>query len=95
MACGGYKEGFQESRAGGVVFCFRGWVAPSPPGVWQVPPTSFLLVGAGKLDEGIRLYERALALKPRHPDALYNLGVAFTEKGKYDKAIFMWVAAVA
>ncbi len=45
--------------------------------------------GAGKLDEGIRLYERALALKPRHPDALYNLGVAFTEKGEYDKAIFM------
>lgn len=44
---------------------------------------------AGQLQEGIRLYERALALRPRHPDALYNLGVAYTEAGQIDKALFM------
>ena len=35
----------------------------------------------GRLDDGIALYERALSYAPRHADALYNLGVAYGEKG--------------
>lgn len=35
----------------------------------------------GRLDEGISLYERALSYVPRHADTLYNLGVAYGEKG--------------
>jgi tetratricopeptide (TPR) repeat protein len=35
----------------------------------------------GRLGEGIALYERALSYAPRHADALYNLGVAYGEKG--------------
>lgn len=31
---------------------------------------------AGRLAEGVAAYERALAVCPRHPDALYNMGVA-------------------
>ena len=48
---------------------------------------------AGRLAEGVAAYERALALQPRHAEALYNLGVAYTEQGQLDKALFMWVLA--
>lgn len=44
---------------------------------------------AGRLAEGVTSYERALALQPRHAEALYNLGVAYTEQGQLDKALFM------
>lgn len=50
---------------------------------------------AGRLAEGISLYERALSLCPRHPDALYNMGVAHGEMGQLDKAIFFYEMAVA
>jgi dynein heavy chain len=43
----------------------------------------------GRLAEGVASYERALALQPRHAEALYNLGVAYTEQGQLDKALFM------
>lgn len=41
------------------------------------------------MSEGIAAYERALALVPRQAEALYNLGVAYTEAGQIDKALFM------
>lgn len=47
---------------------------------------------------GIALYERALALAPRHADALYNLGVALAEAGpcqSLDRALFCYHTAVA
>lgn len=52
---------------------------------------------AGKTAEGVAAYERALALHPRHAEALYNLGVAYTEQGQVDRALFMcapWRAVV-
>ena len=42
---------------------------------------------AGRAAEGVAAYERALAMRPRQPEALYNLGVA--EAGQVDRAIFM------
>ena len=39
--------------------------------------------------DGIAAYERALALRPRLAEALYNLGVAWAEQGQRDRAIFM------
>ena len=44
---------------------------------------------AGDLEGGVRAYERALALRPRHAEALYNLGVALTEQGQTERAMFM------
>ena len=40
------------------------------------------------------LYERALALAPRYPDALYNLGVACSEAGQPERALHLYELAV-
>jgi len=42
------------------------------------------------LRAGIACYERALALMPRHADALYNLGVACAEDGQTERALFCY-----
>lgn len=49
----------------------------------------------GRVAEGVAAYERALALQPRHAEALYNLGVACSELGQLDRALFMCAAAAA
>jgi tetratricopeptide (TPR) repeat protein len=36
------------------------------------------------------MYERALALAPRHSDALYNLGVACSEAAQIERAMFCY-----
>lgn len=58
---------------------------PQPPTPTPHPTPTF----AGKVAEGVAAYERALALAPRHAEALYNLGVAYTEQGLIDRALFM------
>ena len=60
-----------------------GMPAAQPAAHSHAPPA------AGKVAEGIAAYERALALVPRHAEALYNLGVACTEAGQIDRALFM------
>jgi tetratricopeptide (TPR) repeat protein len=53
---------------------------------------------AGDAHAGIALYERALALAPRHADALYNLGVALAEPGpcqNLDRALFAYHTCAA
>ena len=47
------------------------------------------LKAAGDVAAGVAAYERALALCPRHTEALYNLAVALTEQGHTHRAIFM------
>lgn len=45
---------------------------------------------------GIVLYERALAVAPRHADAAYNLAVALAEPGPAhapDRALFLYHTA--
>ena len=51
------------------------------------------LPATGDPEDGIRLYERALAFNPRYPDALYNLGVACGEAGLSDRAVFAYEMA--
>jgi len=41
---------------------------------------------AGRIDDAILLYERALFLKPDHADAHNNLGVALAATGRFDDA---------
>lgn len=43
--------------------------------------------GLGSVDEAIRNYEKALSIEPDFVQALKNMAVAYTGKGKYDKAI--------
>lgn len=50
---------------------------------------------SGDLVGGIKIYERALALCPKHGETLYNLGVAYTEAKELDKATFMYQMAIA
>lgn len=71
----------------------RQWRAAPPPLASLLrsptPPSPAAAAAAGKVAEGLAAYERALALAPRHAEALYNLGVAYTEQGHLDRAIFM------
>ena len=62
---------------------------PEPPPVGTPPARPCLPAPAGEAAEGIAAYERALALQPRHAEALYNLGVACAEQGQADRALFM------
>jgi predicted O-linked N-acetylglucosamine transferase (SPINDLY family) len=42
------------------------------------------------LTKAIHLYERAMALEPKHPLVLYNLGVAYAESGERHKSVAMY-----
>ena len=43
----------------------------------------------------LRLYERALALRPQHAEALYNMGVACYDAGHVERASFFYESALA
>ncbi len=47
----------------------------------------FFLVKEGKLDKGIELLNRALALIDFDPDVWINLGIAYWKKGEYQKSL--------
>ncbi len=49
---------------------------------------------AGRLDQAIGAYTRAIRLAPDHPEALHNLGVALAAAGRVDEAIDTWDRAV-
>ena len=57
-------------------------------------PTQHCPDPAGERARGVALYERALALAPRYPDALYNLGVACSEAGQPERALHLYELAV-
>ena len=42
---------------------------------------------AGRLDEAIAAYKRAITLNPLDPKTHYNLGVAFSKKRQWDQVI--------
>jgi Flp pilus assembly protein TadD len=46
-----------------------------------------LLITRGELDEGMRLTQRALELRPDYPEARTNLAVALAARGRLDEAI--------
>jgi tetratricopeptide (TPR) repeat protein len=49
----------------------------------------------GDLDEAIRCYSKAIALKSDSPTGFYVRGRAYSQKGEYDKAIADFSKAVA
>lgn len=52
-------------------------------------------VGRREWVEAVACYERALALRPNHPETINNLGVALVESGKPADAIARYDAAIA
>lgn len=49
----------------------------------------------GNIKEGVRLYKKALVYNPYYADAYYNLGVAYGEQFKYDKALVYYQLAIS
>ena len=49
----------------------------------------------GRIQEAKLFYEQALALKPRHPDALHLLGLTALQSGEAAKAVELIRQAVA
>lgn len=47
-----------------------------------------------RMMQAISFYERAVAVSPCCAEALYNLGVAYGERGEVDKAIFAYRSAI-
>lgn len=52
------------------------------------------LKNEGNLQEGIKHYKQALYYNSRYPDVYYNLGVAYGEKLKYERAITHYELAI-
>ena len=48
----------------------------------------------GKLDEAIKAYKHAIAIKPDYTDAYYNMGIALKDQGKLDDAILSYKKAI-
>ncbi len=57
--------------------------------------TGWELCNMGSLDEGIALFEQALAVKPDFAEAHCNLGVALAKQGRVDEAIAHFQQAIA
>src|ERR1700694_1511769 len=53
------------------------------------------LAELGRLEEAIAEYDRALAMFPNHPGALFNRGNALHGMGRYDEAIAAFDRALA
>ncbi len=59
---------------------------PSPSEIPTLLQSAVQLHGAGSLDQAAALYERVLALDPKHPDALHLLGVVALARGDAARA---------
>jgi tetratricopeptide (TPR) repeat protein len=66
---------------------------PSAPLAWET--LGALATKAGRLEEGIACYHRALALKPDDREALVSLGGLMTESGRPDEATRFLEAVLA
>ena len=44
----------------------------------------------GQIEEAIRLNQEILETQPDHPDALYNLGAIYGNRGNRERALFFW-----
>ena len=57
--------------------------------------TAVVLRNLGKYELSLKYFERALALKPKYPEARNNLGTLYLVMGKWDKAIVCFKEAVS
>ncbi len=73
--------------------------APAPQGrMAAVPPLFAEAFGhhqAGRLDEAKRIYQRILAMDPRHADSLHMMGLIAWRTGAFDAAIDLIGKAIA
>jgi enediyne biosynthesis protein E4 len=77
--------------------------SPAPPGderervrrFWSVFRQATAAKDAGRWDEAIGLFERALLDEPAHETALHFLGTSLFELGRYPEALAVWQRLVA
>jgi tetratricopeptide (TPR) repeat protein len=63
------------------------------PGAWST--AAFLYAEKGRFQDAIHAFERALALQPRDPASLFNLGFALQRVGKHQDAAARFEQAIA
>jgi len=66
---------------------WRDTVTKNPVGWMAHDNLGYTLTQAGKLDEAMEHFERALRIRPDYPEAHNNLGVALTRAGRTQEAI--------
>jgi len=44
----------------------------------------------GQVEKAIAMFEKAIALKPDHPIALFNLGISYRGQNNLEKANYYW-----
>jgi len=69
-------------------------VAKSPSLVYPRNNLGVAYIEAGRLDDAVREFETALAIKPGHATALNNLGVLRAQQGRLDAAMESFQAAL-
>jgi tetratricopeptide (TPR) repeat protein len=48
----------------------------------------------GRLDESLKYYKKALALEPKNHNFLYNVGLLYSKRNEYGKAIEKLVKSI-
>jgi Flp pilus assembly protein TadD len=69
-------------------------VRKSPSLVYPRNNLGIAYVQAGRVDEAVRQFQAALAIKPDHDTAHNNLGVIYAQQGRWDEAIQAFQAAL-
>lgn len=62
-------------------------VAPATQQFWTAYGAARAARAEGRLDDAIRLYSRALSIRPNHEDSLYYLGHCYLEQRRYADAL--------
>jgi tetratricopeptide (TPR) repeat protein len=69
-------------------------VRKSPSLVYPRNNLGIAYVQAGRVDEAVRQFQAALAIKPDHDTAHNNLGVIYAQRGRWDEAMQAFQAAL-
>jgi len=62
-------------------------LAASPSPVDSLVKNGIALINAGSVDQSITMFEQAIKVKSKHPEANYYLGIAYLKKSDFEKSI--------
>ena len=66
---------------------------PNDPLLYNISGICYKTIG--KLDEAVKSFEKALAIKPEYTEVNYNLGLTLQELGQLDAAVKSYEQALA